>query len=164
MRLLKSTEELRTSHDLFMKSLLEISSQLGQLAEGQDIDSQPQEENPRMVVIQPHIPPTPLEENEVDEKCVIDKDADELAIELSTQVDLPIEKLTLIERKESTQRDETQKVVEVKDRNTIQSETAIPRNVDLQSSKREVWNMNQSDALIIDMIVGDKANTSRSQL
>lgn len=98
---------MRTSHDLFMKSLLEISSQLGQLAEGQDIDSQPQQENPHKVVIQPHIPPTPLEENEVDEECVIDKDADESTIELSTEVDLSIEKLTLIERKESTQRDET---------------------------------------------------------
>ncbi|CAB4273145.1 unnamed protein product [Prunus armeniaca] len=102
---------------------------------------------------QPCVPPTPLEENEVDEECVIDKDADELAIELSTQVDLPIEKLTLIERKESTQRDKTQKVVEVEDRNTIQSETAIPRNVDLQSSKRGGWNMNQSYALIIDMVI-----------
>ncbi|CAL2246545.1 unnamed protein product [Prunus armeniaca] len=145
MRLLKIAEELQTSHDLYIKSLLEISSR--------NLDNWPRGKILTPILFQPCVPPTPLEENEVDEECVIDKDADELAIELSTQVDLPIEKLTLIERKESTQRDKTQKVVEVEDRNTIQSETAIPRNVDLQSSKRGGWNMNQSYALIIDMVI-----------
>ncbi|KAI5319982.1 hypothetical protein L3X38_039690 [Prunus dulcis] len=88
---------------------------LSQQADGQtlnpNLDSQSQEENSHVVASRPPIPPTPLEESEVSREYENEKEMGETTLGSNVQVDRPIESLTLVEEKESTQGDETQKMV-----------------------------------------------------
>ncbi|CAL9019101.1 unnamed protein product, partial [Prunus brigantina] len=78
-----------------------------------------------MVAIWPPVAPTPLEENEVGKEYESEKEVGETTLKSNTQGDLPIENLTLVEENEPTQRDKTQKVINVEDKNIIQPKTTI---------------------------------------
>ncbi|PQM33924.1 hypothetical protein Pyn_17631 [Prunus yedoensis var. nudiflora] len=161
------TDGLRTSHDLVIQSLHEISSRLSQRAEGQtlnpNLDSQSQEENTQMVAIRSPVPPTPLEENEVGKEYKNEKEVGEMTLKFNIQINIPIENLKLVEEKESTQGDETQKVVNVEDGNIIQPKAMILECNGLPSSEREGRSTTQS-AIMIHMIVGEKLDIVRPQL
>ncbi|KAI5317388.1 Hypothetical predicted protein [Prunus dulcis] len=91
-----------------------------------------------MVAIRPPVPPTPLEENEVGREYESEKEVDETTLKLNIQGDLPIENLTLVEEKESTQRDEIEEAVNIEDGNIIQLKATILGCNGLQASEREV--------------------------
>ncbi|CAB4313442.1 unnamed protein product [Prunus armeniaca] len=114
--------EMAVSNELLIQHLREISLRLAteeqvlsQQAERQtlnpNLDSQSQEENSHVVASRPPIPPTPLEESKVSKEYKSEKKMGETTLESNVQVDYPIESLTLVEEKESTQGDETQKMV-----------------------------------------------------
>ncbi|CAB4283007.1 unnamed protein product [Prunus armeniaca] len=113
---------MAVSNELLIQHLREISLRLvteeqvlSQQAEGQtlnpNLDSQSQEENSHVVASRPPILPTPLEESKVSKEYKSEKKMGETTLESNVQVDYPIESLTLVEEKESTQGDETQKMV-----------------------------------------------------
>ncbi|PQM36332.1 hypothetical protein Pyn_26721 [Prunus yedoensis var. nudiflora] len=81
----------------------------------------------------------------------------------NVQVDRPIKSLTLVEEKESTQGDETQKMVTDENCNMAQPKATILGCNGLQSSEKEGRSMTQ-DAIMIDMIVGEKLDIVRPQL
>ncbi|KAI5334504.1 hypothetical protein L3X38_024637 [Prunus dulcis] len=95
-----------------------------------------------MVAIWPLVPPTCLEENEVGREYESEKEVGEMTLKLNTQVDLPLENLTLVEENEPTQRDKTQKVVNVEYKNIVQPKATVLGN----------------------MIVGEKLDITRPQL
>ncbi|PQQ09266.1 hypothetical protein Pyn_17945 [Prunus yedoensis var. nudiflora] len=78
-----------------------------------------------MVAIQPLVPPTPLEENEVGRECENEKEVGKTTLKSNIQGDLPIENLTLVEENESTKGDETQKVVTNENCNMVQLKATI---------------------------------------
>ncbi|KAI5317184.1 hypothetical protein L3X38_036891 [Prunus dulcis] len=114
--------EVEVSNELLIQHLSEISLRLAikekvlsQQAEGQTLnpklDSQLEEENSHVVASRPPIPPTPLEKSEVSREYESEKEMGKTTLGSNVQVDRPIESLTLVEEKKSTQGDETQKMV-----------------------------------------------------
>ncbi|KAI5322682.1 hypothetical protein L3X38_031754 [Prunus dulcis] len=171
---MEMADRFYVSNELLIQLLLEISTRLAieepvlsQQAKGQtlspNLDSQSQEENSHVVSILPPVPPTPLEENEVDMEYESEKEIGEMTLESNVQVDIPIENLTLVKEKLSTQGDESQKVVTNESCNMVQPKATILGCNGLQSSEKEGRNMTQ-DAILIDMIVGEKLNIMRPQL
>ncbi|KAI5346126.1 hypothetical protein L3X38_014005 [Prunus dulcis] len=57
----------------------------------------------KMFLVRPPIPPTPLEESEVSREYESEKEMGDTTLGSNVQVDRPIESLTLVEEKESTQ-------------------------------------------------------------
>ncbi|KAL6285533.1 hypothetical protein ACE6H2_009923 [Prunus campanulata] len=156
--------EMAVSNELLIQQLQQV---LSQQAKGQtlnpNLDSQSQVENSHVVVSWPPIPPTPLEESEVSREYESEKEVGETTLESNVQVDRPIKSLTLVEEKESTQGDETQKMVTDENCNMAQPKATILGCNGLQSSEKEGRSMTQ-DAIMIDMIVGEKLDIVRPQL
>ncbi|KAI5313214.1 hypothetical protein L3X38_042388 [Prunus dulcis] len=124
---------------------------------------QSQEENPHMVAIRSPVSPTLLEENEVGIEFESEKEVGKTTLKSNTQVDLPIENLTLVEENEPTQKGKTQKVVNIEDENIVQPKATILGCNGLQSSEKEGRSITQ-DAIMIDMTVGEKLDIMRPQL
>ncbi|CAB4314045.1 unnamed protein product [Prunus armeniaca] len=136
------------SNELLIQHLREISSRLAigeqvlsQQAEGQtlnpNLDSQSQEENSHVVSIRPPVPPTHLEESEVDMEYESEKEIGETTLESNVQVDIPIGNLTLVEEKLSTEGDESQKVVINENCNMVQPKATILGCNGLHSSEKK---------------------------
>ncbi|PQQ15631.1 shematrin-like protein 1 [Prunus yedoensis var. nudiflora] len=166
--------EMAVSNELLIQQLREISLRLAieeqvlsQQAKGQtlnpNLDSQSQVENSHVVASWPPIPPTPLKESEVSREYESEKEMGETTVGSNVQVDSPIESLTLVEEKESTQGNETQKMVTDENCNMAQPKATILGCNGLQSSEKEGRSMTQ-DAIMIDMIVGEKLDIVRPQL
>ncbi|CAB4290214.1 unnamed protein product [Prunus armeniaca] len=129
---------------------------LSQQDEGQtlnpNLDSQSQKENSHVVASRPPIPPTPLEESEVGMEYESEKEMGETTLGSNVQVDHPIESLTLVEEKESTQGDETQKMVTDENCNMVQPKATILGCNSLPPSEEGGRSTTQG-GIIIDMIV-----------
>ncbi|KAL6272386.1 hypothetical protein ACE6H2_023078 [Prunus campanulata] len=121
-----------------------------------------EEENLGMVAVRPPVSPTFLEENEVSREYVNEREVDESALELTTQIDFPIETLTLGEEEKATQENAIQQAVEVEQQNMTQLERSILEISDQQEEK--CLNTTQPEAVIIDMIVGNQLDVIRPQL
>ncbi|CAB4278606.1 unnamed protein product [Prunus armeniaca] len=117
-----------------------------------------------MVAVRPPVSPTYLEENEVSREYVNEREVDELALELKTQIDFPIETLTLVEEEKSAQENAVQQAVKVEHQNRTQLDTSILEISDQQDQKEKCLNKTQSEVVIIDMVVGDQSDVIRPQL
>ncbi|CAL2241961.1 unnamed protein product [Prunus armeniaca] len=117
-----------------------------------------------MVAVRPPVSPTFPEENEVNQEYVNERKVDESALELKTQIDFPIETLTLVEEEKSTQENAVQQAVEVGHQNMAQLDTSILEINDQHDQKEKCLNKTQPEAVIIDMVVGDQSDVTRLQL
>ncbi|CAL9024652.1 unnamed protein product, partial [Prunus brigantina] len=171
---MEMADRFYVSNELLIQRLREISSRLAigeqvlsQQAEGQtlnpNLDSQSQEENSHAVAIQPPVPLTHLKESKVDMKYKGEKEIGETTLESNVQVDTLIENLTLVEEKWSTQGDESQKVVTDENFKMVQTKATILGCNGLQFVEQKSRSMAQ-DAIMIDMIVGEKLDIARPQL
>ncbi|KAI5317895.1 hypothetical protein L3X38_037602 [Prunus dulcis] len=166
--------EIAVSKELLIQHLREISLRLAieeqvlsQQAEGQtlnpNLDSQSQEENSHVVESRQPIPPTPLEQSEVSREYESEKEMGKPTLGSNVQVEHPIESLTLVEEKESTQEDETQKMVTDENCNMVQPKATILGCNSLPPSEEGGRSTTQC-GIIIDMIVGEKLDIVRLQL
>ncbi|CAB4320261.1 unnamed protein product [Prunus armeniaca] len=167
-------DEFYASNEHLIQGLHEITLRLAveeqvliQQAERQtlnpNLDSQSQEENSHVVASRPPIPPTPLEESGVSREYENKKEMGKTTLGSNVQVDRPIESLTLVEEKESTQRDETQKIVTDENCNMVQPKATILGCNSLPPSEEGGQSTTQGD-IIIHMIVGEKLDIARPQL
>ncbi|CAL2238857.1 unnamed protein product [Prunus armeniaca] len=79
-----------------------------------------EEESLGMVAVRLPVSPTFLEENEDSWEYVNEREVDESALELKTQIDFPIETLMLVEEEKSTQENAIQQAVKVEHQNMTQ--------------------------------------------
>ncbi|PQM38284.1 hypothetical protein Pyn_39213 [Prunus yedoensis var. nudiflora] len=123
-----------------------------------------EEENLGMVAVRPPVSPTFLEENEVSREYGNERKVDESALVLKTQIDFPIEILTLVEEETSNQENAIQQAIEVEHQNVTQLETSILEINDQQDQKEKCLNTTEPEAVIIDMVVGNQSDVIRPQL
>ncbi|KAI5350156.1 hypothetical protein L3X38_003047 [Prunus dulcis] len=118
-----------------------------------------QEESFGMVEVQPSISPTFLKENEVNREYVNEREVDESALELKTQIDFPIETFMLVKEEKSTLENAIQQAVEVEHQNMTKLDTSI-----LEINDQQDLNTTQPEVVIIDTVVGDLSDVIRPQL
>lgn len=90
-----------------------------------------------------------------------EREVDESALELKTQIHFPIEILTLLEEEKSTQENVIQQAVEVEHQNMTQLETSILEINDQPYQKEICLNTTQPEAVIINTAVGDQSDVIR---
>ncbi|CAB4268534.1 unnamed protein product [Prunus armeniaca] len=104
-----------------------------------------EEKNLGIVAVWPSILSTFLNENEVNREYVNEREVDKLVLEGKTQINFPIETLTLVEEEKSTQENAIQQAVKVEHQMT-QLETSILEINDQQDQKEKCLNTTQLEA------------------